>query len=178
MKRDPKSLLLMPVVVLFLLSPGQAGETKALMDDYFDTFVGTWQTTMILEEDVEGQGKKGDVVSFVGTNRKILNGNAVECAWKSGEVRGKALSILDRNEKHFRLHGADSTGMALCITYFKKDDKWHADLIVSSPDGSKSTSYSVLTVSDNGDTHTWVYTKRKKDGEKLPDETEVWHRKK
>lgn len=169
------------VVDLVMLLSGQAVHAsagKTLMDDFISTFSGTWQTTTTLEENIPGQGEKGEEVVFAGTNSPILRNNAMACDWKVGSVRGKALGVLDRDENCVVVHLADSIGMVGRIAYTKKDGKWHATFSFRSADGSEESSKAVLTISDDGDTHTWAYTQRKKNGEELPDTTEVWHREK
>lgn len=178
MEKSVTCALLMLLGMLLSTNSGSAAEKATILDEYLDAFVGVWQTTMVLEEDIAGQGKKGDSLPFVGTNRRTLKGNAAECSWECGPVRGKGLGVLDREEKCVRFLGADSTGMTLSLMYFKKDGQWNAKSAFTSPDGSKRTSSSVLTISDNGDTHTWRYTQRKKNDAVLPDQTEIWHRQK
>jgi hypothetical protein len=59
-------------------------------------------------------------------------------------------------------------------TYYRKNGKWGGKFVITTPEGEEIKIQSELTVSDNGNTHTWVTIDE--DGNEVPRSAKTWKR--
>ena len=166
-------------VIALLFAPGVcvAADDRSTWEEYGAAFVGTWRTSVKLDADLPSGEKKGDVVESKATIRWILKKKAIETVFSSGWVRGKTLEAWDPQEKCVRWSFADSTGSIGSGTCVKTGDHtWVTKGENVNGEGVSSSNTGKLTITDGGNTHSWVATDRKEGDRSLPDKTEVWRR--
>ena len=165
------------VVVLLGTGACLAGESKTMWEEYGQVFVGTWEANLTLDEDLPTGEKKGDTFKCEVTVRWIVSKKAIETDSKLGSFRGRTLDAWDPIEKCIRWHSVDSNGSIGGGTCKKVgENAWIGLEQSTSAEGVRSSNAGKLTISDGGNTHTWVTTDRKKGEQSLPDKTDVWRR--
>ena len=75
-----------------------------------------------------------------------------------GGGSGTWITVFDAGLKQIKEISSSSGGTVWSTVYFKENGKWVSLQTGSNPDGSKIEAENTLTMSDNGNTHTWTGT--------------------
>ena len=159
------------VVLLAAFSASVAfGQTSSHEDfeEWCRTEPGRWIINFTLSADRAGLGKKGETGTAYGDIRLVADGNAILGTYYGGNTTTTRLTTYNAVAKQIVVLEANSAGTMWNCIYSKEDGKWKIRAIGSTPDGRKRENNATLTISDDGDTHTWTGTRAIDDGELLP----------
>lgn len=170
-------LSLTAIAIFTVLAPALFGQDTSKED--FDTFcealTGRWVGDVKLVADWPGEGKQGDKITGYAEWRPVADGNALSLVYYGGTGSGVALLMYDAGSKTIRWAGVSSGGTLWNRVVYKKGEQWVNKLNGSLPDGKKIVGELVVTVSDDGDTHTWT-GQLTVGGEKADPVHDVWRR--
>lgn len=166
-------------ICLILVTAGVvlAAEDRSVWDELQEAFIGTWEAQVTLDADLPTGEKKGDVVEAEGTLRPILGKKALETVSRTGADHHRIWTFWHPGDKCIRWQSISSSGTIGSGTISKNaNGKWVVSDQSVTGDGVRISGTSTITITDGGNTHTWVATQRKRDGQDLPDNTTVWKR--
>lgn len=154
-----------------------AGEDLSMWEEYGDTFVGTWQAEIRIDSDLPTGEQAGAIVQGEAEIEWILDKKAIVTVWRLGTLRGQTLEFWDPAEKCIRWNAVDSSGAFGGGTGVKTGpNRWIMKTQSMSPAGVRSSSTGDVTVSESGDTQSWINTDRREADKELPNITTVWKR--
>ncbi len=157
-------------------------EAPSLVEPYIKTFAGRWVCETEADEDIEGYMKKGEIVRMVSVQTPLADRSGLQSAWhleKDGVVRGRShtIAVWDPASKSIKASGSATGGFFVTSESKKVDGKWVDRSTLVYPDAAHATATSTVTISDNGNTHSFLVTERVDcQGNPLPDRTDVWKR--
>jgi hypothetical protein len=105
----------------------------------------------------------------------VEDGNAIIGRYFGGNGSGTSITVYDAGEKRIKEIAVSSGGTVWSTVYVKEDGKWLSLQTGSNPDGSKIEAKNTLTISDDGNTHTWTGTTMIA-GKKVDELHDVWRR--
>lgn len=146
------------------------------LQEFGKDFVGRWVGESTLPADMPPQGKKGEKVAGHARARLILDGKAVECDWHVGGLSAKWVAVRDANAKQIRVYGVSSDGELWVSRMSKKGNVWIWSSTGVNGDGERLSAIEEMTISNDGNTHTYRFTKRRQGDEELPEFTATWNR--
>lgn len=147
---------------LLLAAPVLAQEAKAQessradFDDFCKAMEGRWVGDVVWIADWPGLGKKGDRVTCYCEMTITEDGNALIGKFFGGGGSGTWLTVYDAGKKQIRETSSNSGGTVFTYVYAKaKDGNLKCRMSGSNPNGDKLKGQFLVTVSDNGNTHSW-----------------------
>ena len=146
------------VVILAALASTALGQDSSQEDfaafgrDMTGRFVGDVK----LVTDWPGEGKQGDKITGYAELRPVVDGSALSLTYYGGSGSGVALIMYDAGAKKIRWIGASSGGTYWNRVVYKSGDDWISEVSGSLPDGKQLQGKLKLTISDEGNTHTWT----------------------
>ncbi|MBC8875739.1 MAG: hypothetical protein H8E44_40450 [Planctomycetes bacterium] len=148
--------------------------TREDFEDFCQIMQGRWLGEITLVTDMPGLGRAGEKPTAYVENRIIADGNAIDSVAYAGKGMAKWMTVWDAGSKQIRSLLVTSGGSTVQTVTSKKDGKWVEKRVGSKPDGSPLETKATLTISPDGDTHTWSGTTF--DGVKTEDWQNVWKR--
>jgi hypothetical protein len=149
--------------------------TRKDFDEYCQVVEGRWVGEVTLVADWPGIGEKGEVLTAYSENEIKVDGNALTGMFYGGNGAGKGITVFDAGSGQIKGLAVSSGGSAWNVVTFKKNGKWVQTSTGSNPDGTKIEGVSTLTISDDGNTHTWIGTTTI-DGKEVDKQRDVWRR--
>ena len=166
-------------VIMFaaiLGSPAFAQESsREDFQKFCEAWEGRWVGQVTWVADWPGLGKRGDKVTAYWEGRLTDDGNTMIGKFNGGTGSSTSFIFFDPADKQIKWLWVESGGRVCHTTMHSKDGKWFQKGTSVSPDGSESEYESTVTITDNGDTHTWTGSGTV-DGKKIDDQHDVWHR--
>ena len=131
---------------------------------YGEALVGEWQAEVILAQDLEGAGKKGDKVKSQGTitwgcDKRALIGQGV-----FGSVTSQGITRWDPETGQILDAGVDSLGALYQGKITREEGKWVYRGKITATSGKVLTGTDTLTIENGGNTHIHVGTDQMTDG--------------
>ncbi len=135
---------------------------------------GRWigATTLVTDSTF---GKQGEQVTTQFSSVLAADGNVLIGTFQAGQGTGTWVVTYDPGAKQIRTIWASAGGDFSAETIAKESGKWVERSEGSKADGKSWSQVQVLTISDGGDTHTWVDSGTI-DGKPYDDSTTVWKR--
>ena len=164
------------LIAMFIALPafGQKS-TRADFNEFAKTMQGRWVGDVTWITDWPGWGKKGDKITCYAENKIAEDGNAVILRFYGGSGSGTGITVFDAGSKQIKETFVSSGGTVWTTVFFKKDGKWVNIQSGSNADGSKVEAKNMLSISDNGNKHTWTGT-TKIGGKNVDELNDVWRR--
>ena len=147
------SLLLALLTVLPAFSQQS---TREDFKEYCQAMVGRWVGDVTWVADWPGVGKRGDKVTGYSDVTLLLDGHALVGRFYGGAASSAWITYYDAGAKQIRSSGSDSGGNTWSAIVAKKDGKWVSAESGSLPDGAKYEGKYTVTISENGNKHTWT----------------------
>jgi hypothetical protein len=122
---------------------------------YCKAMEGRWVGEVTWVADWPGLGKRGDTVTAYSENVIAEDGNALVQRFYGGNGSATGITAFDAGAKRIKAMWVVSGGHVGYGIIYKKGGKWHQKATGSNPDGTKTKGSSTLTVSDDGNTHSW-----------------------
>jgi hypothetical protein len=133
------------------------GTNEAEFKEYAKMMEGHWRCNVTVAKDFPGVAKKGEKKEVHAENSVAMGGHALTGKSSDGQVSAVVLSYYDREKKLIRDTFVFSSGTVISsVTIKKQDGQWVREMTIVGPDGAKTEARSVLTVSDDGNAHTWT----------------------
>jgi hypothetical protein len=155
--------------------PVAMGGTREDFQAYCKAMEGRWVGEVTWVADWEGLGERGEKVTAYSENVISEDGNALLMKFFGGKGAGSGITYFDAGSKQINTLWVSSGGHVSQVTVLRKGDKWLHKGAGSNPEGTKTTGTSTLTITDNGNTHTWRGT-GKVGEEKTDARHDVWRR--
>lgn len=149
--------------------------TREDFREFCEAIQGRWVGDVTWVADWPGFGKKGDKVTAYFEGKIAEDGHALVGRFFGGTGSGTSLIIFDAGAKQIKWIGVDSAGGVSHDIIYKDGKKWVDKSVGSKADGTKTEYLSTITISNNGNTHTWTGS-GKVGGEKVDDQHDVWRR--
>ena len=108
-----------------------------------------------LEADTLGVGKKGDNVTEYANCDVVDNGNTMICSGYTADGSNTWVVTYDAHKKQLKTTWSTSSGISASGRIYRRGEQWINPSVGCKPDGTKVTYNHVITISDQGDTHTW-----------------------
>jgi hypothetical protein len=164
------------LLVAVLASPAFPQESsREDFKEYCKLMQGRWVGDVTWVADWEGFGKRGEKVTAYSESSIAEDGNALIGRFFGGNGSGTGLVFYDAGAKQIKSVWVSSGGGTGQSIIFKKDGKWIERGSGSEPNGAKNEFTSTLSITDNGNTHTWTGSGTL-DGKKVDDQHDVWRR--
>ena len=145
------------LLVAILASSASAQKTsRDEFREFCKALEGRWLGDVKLAADRPGFGKKGEKLTAYAECSVTEDGNAMLARYFAGEGSGTWLICYDAAAKQIKSLWVTSGGIANQSTIRKRGDNWVERTTGSDPDGTKTKFVSTLTITDNGNTHTWT----------------------
>lgn len=164
--------------LLLAISASSVFAQEATREDFRDfcrAFTGRWVGDVTWVADWPGFGKKGDKVTAYSEITVTEDGKALITKFYGGNGSGTGLVAFDAGARQIRWLWVSSGGHVSHSILYKKGAQWVEKGAGSNPDGTKTEYVSMVTVSDNGNTHTWTGSGTL-GGKKVDDQHDVWRR--
>lgn len=149
--------------------------TREDFQEFCETWRGRWAGEVTWVADWPGLGKRGETVTAYWEGRVTEDGNAMIGKFYGGTGSSTSFIFFDPGAKQIKWLWVESGGRVSRSTMHKKDGKWVQEGSGTSPDGAKNEYVSTVTISDNGNTHTWTGSGTV-DGKRVDDQHDVWRR--
>lgn len=150
---------LVSFLVCMLLAALPAFAQQATREDfkeYCQAMAGRWIGEVTWVADWPGVGKRGDKVTAYSDIRLMEEGHALVGRFFGGAASSSWVAVYDAGNKQIRSSGSDSGGTSWVAIAFKKDGKWMSSESGSLPDGTKYQGEYTVTITENGNKHTWT----------------------
>lgn len=144
-------------------------------NDFCRLISGRWIGSITWAADWPGFGKRGDKVTTYFDSKMEADGSLLHGSFQGGEGTGIWLLTYDAGAKQIKGMWVTSAGTVQQLMLTKKDGKWTEHSKGNLADGRPVEGISVLTVSEDGDLHTWAGS-GKVDGKPIDDHRDVWRR--
>ena len=166
------------ILTTFIATSGLLAQTsnRADFEDYCKAFEGRWVGHVTWIADWPGYGKKGDKVTCYSELRRSADGNVLSGVYYGGNGTDLSLTYFDPGTKQIKGVAVSSGGTVWNWILFKKDGIWQWHSSASNPDGSKIEEKNTITISNDGNTHTWKGTSSTTGGDQADDLHDVWRR--
>ena len=159
-----------------LASPAYSQESsREDFRDFCKAFEGRWVGDVTWVADWAAYGKRGDKVTAYFEGKIIEDGNAFMGRFFGGTGSGTSLVMYDAGAKRIKWIWINSGGSASQDIVFRDGKNWVSKSVGCTADGTKTEYLSTITVSDDGNTHTWTGS-GKVGGKKVDDQHDVWRR--
>ena len=169
--------LLASATMLTVLASTALGQESSR--EYFEAFcrdmTGRFVGDVQLVADWPGEGEKGDKITGYAELRPVADGNALSLVYYGGTASDVALIMYDAANKRILWTGVSSGGTLWNRIIYKKGKDWMSQVTGSLADGKKIRGELTLTISDEGNTHTWT-GQLTVGGEKADPLHDVWRR--
>jgi hypothetical protein len=143
--------------------------------EYCQMRQGRWVGDVTWVTNWPGFGKKGDKVTAYFEAKMVEDGNLMTTRFFGGAGSGTGITLYDAGAKQIKTMWATSSGSMSQVVAFKKNGQWFEKGSGSLADGTKTEFTSMLTISEEGKTHTWTGGGTVGD-EKTDDQRDVWRR--
>ena len=164
------------LLMAVLASPAFAQESsREDFREFCQAMQGRWVGDVTWVADWAGFGKKGEKVTAYSENRVAEDGNALILKFFGGNGSGTSLIAFDAGAKQIKGMDVSSGGGTGHTVIYREGGKWVMKGNGSEPDGSKSEFISTLTMTENGNVHTWTGSGTL-GGKKVDDQRDVWRR--
>ncbi|MCU0960554.1 MAG: hypothetical protein MUF48_10670 [Pirellulaceae bacterium] len=164
------------ILLTILVWPSYSQEvTRKDFQEFCEVMQGRWVGDVTWVADWPGLGKQGEKVTAYSENTVAQDGNVMVTKFYGGNGSAIGLVAFDALAKHIKGMFVVSGGFVGHTTVQKVDGKWVEKGIGSTPDGTKNEWTCTLTITDEGNTHTWTGTGTL-GGEKVLDQHDVWRR--
>ena len=151
-----KAVSAFAALVLMIATPAVAQESsRADFDELCKAMQGRWVGDVVWTSDWPGLGEKGDKVRAYAEIKIIEDGNALLGRFYGGNGSGTWITAYDAASKNIRENWVTSGGTTWTKTWYKEDGKWVGILEGSNDDGSKIKAKDILTISENGNKHSY-----------------------
>lgn len=130
--------------------------SKADFDAWAAGIAGRWIGEVTWVADFPGLGKQGEKITAYSEIHAEAGGNAIVGRFYGGAGTGRWITVYDADAQQIRNVGADSGGRSWHCSIFRQGSQWKSMCTGSFGDGTKTEGDYTLTISDNGDTHTWT----------------------
>jgi hypothetical protein len=129
--------------------------TTEAFDEFCKAWKGLWVSSTTMETDTPGIGKEGDKVTEYADCDIVDNGNTMACRGYTGDGSNTWIVAYDANKRQLKTMWSTSDGLFARGTMYKEGEQWVNKAEGCKPDGTKISYHHVVTISDNGNTHTW-----------------------
>lgn len=163
------------LVMLTVLPAFGQQTTREEFKEFCQAMSGRWVGDITWIMDWPGFGKRGDKVTAYSENKVMEDGHSMLGRFYGGPGSGTSIAVYDAGAKQIRVSGADSGGTTFVAIVSKKDGKWTSVENGSHADGTKYEGRYTVTISDNGNTHTWSGS-TKISGKQADELKDVWRR--
>ena len=171
-----RTRLIMLMVLLFAASEGFAQQSSfSDFEAYVAAMEGRWIGEITWIADWPGLGDRGDKVTSYSENNIVAEGRVLMGSFYGGNGTSRLIVVFDAASGEIRQIGADSGGSASTCILSKQDGYWASKCSGSLADGTATEADVRLTISDNGNTHTWTGTITV-GGEPVDPLNDVWRR--
>ncbi len=174
-----KSALTLSLLTVSLIALPVLGQESTREDfkEFSQAMQGRWVGEVTWITDWPGVGgRKGEKATCYCEIRTTEDGNAVLGKFLGGGGSGTWLTVYEAGSKQIKETNVTSGGTVWMTTFSKlKDGTWSGIQTGSNPDGSKIEAKLTLTITDDGDTHTWTGTTMI-GGKKVDELHDVWRR--
>jgi len=170
-----KSTAILLLATLFTVPAVAQESSKADFEEFCKAMQGRWVGDVVWTNDWPGLGEKGDKVKAYAEIKIIEDGNALLGRFYGGNGSATWLTDYDAASKTIRENWVTSGGTTWTKTWYKEDGKWVGILEASNPDGSKVESKDILTISENGNKHSYSGTSTV-EGKAGDERQDVWVR--
>ena len=144
---------------LLLATPALAQESsRADFDELCVTMQGRWVGNVVWVADWPGFGKKGEKVKCYAEIKVVEDGNALLGRYYGGSGSGTWITFYDAASRKITQTGVGSGGTTRSSVYYKDNGKWIRSVEGSNPDGKKLKGDVTITISEDGNKHTWSGT--------------------
>lgn len=170
--------LIASTVALLVVAASQALAQESSPQDFRDfcrAIQGRWVGDLTWVADFPGMGKRGEKVTAYADNKMTEDGNAMISRMYAGTGSSTWFLIYDAGAKQIKTTWVTSGGTTSQSSVQRIGDKWLEKGAGSNPDGTKTAFESTLTITNNGNTHTWAGPSWL-DGKKLDEQHDVWRR--
>jgi hypothetical protein len=175
MKTAASATALLLLVTAFSAPAFASESTRKDFDDFCQAWQGRWVSDTTLVVDRPGIGQKGDKFTAYADCRVEHEGNAMICTYYGGKGSATWLVVYDAGDRRIKSLWITSGGDVAHATIYKEGDQWVQASSGSQADGTKTEVTLTITITDNGETHTWRATPADS-GQEAADEGDVWHR--
>ena len=142
--------------VLLIATPALAQESsRADFDELLKAMQGRWVGDVTWVADLPGIGKEGDKVRCYVENVVTEDGNAILSRFFGGNGSGTSIFFYDAASKEITQRIITSNGATWRRVFQKEDSNWSIVVSGSNSEGSKVKGKLFITVSDNGNKHSW-----------------------
>ena len=142
---------------------------------FCEAWKGRWVGDVTWVADWPAYGKRGDKVTAYVEINVAEDGNALTGRLFGGKGSATVVGFYDAAAKQIKWLWVNSGGAVDQALISMKDGKWTFHSTGSLADGTKTESASTVTISDNGNLHTWTGTGKVGD-KKTDDQHDVWRR--
>jgi hypothetical protein len=155
-----------------------AAASHDVPQDFLDWGVATMGHWVNAVGPFDPRGPAGEGLQLEGSSsaRWLRHENGLEGQFRFGGLRGKFVTIWDRDSNQIMQHTVNSDGGAGETIISRENDKWITRETASYPDGGHASSTDIITHSEDGKKMEHHITKRKHNGDSLPDIRFVLHR--
>ncbi len=164
--------------LLLAVSASSLFAQEVTRDDFRDfckTWEGRWVGDVTWIADWPGLGKRGDKVTAYWEGQVTEDGNAMTAKFFGGNGSSTDLIFFDPGVNQIKWLVVESGGRVGENKMYKKDGKWIQEGTGTNPDGAKIKYVGTVTITDDGNTHTWTGSATV-DGKKTDDQRDVWRR--
>lgn len=149
------------VLLIGTLLAGQVTVTETTnrvdFEKYCQSMNGRWYNNdESLAEFWPAFDKNGKGVVSYAEVRIVADGNALEGSWYAGTGSSKWIEAWDAEAKQIRKFGIVSDGTLWQETRTKQGDQWQCAVTLTRPNGDVQKFASVLSMSADGNTHTYT----------------------
>ena len=120
-------------------------------------------------------GKKENTSTYYWKGSLSEDGNAMSLTGVGPKYSARSLCYFDAAAKKIRITSVSSKGVVNQQTIHRDGKDWIRHTLQTSSDGTSREFHSVITLSNKGNTITFVIHVKNKDG-KVNKQTNVWHR--
>ena len=151
-----QALLLLVASVTVGQTEGNQTTTREDFAKYCEAMQGRWfNANETLTDFWPAFSEKGKSVVSHAEIRIVADGNALEGVWYGGTGASKWMEAWDAKTNQIRKFCVMSDGTLWQEVRFKKGDGWQCVVSLTRPNGTEEKFTSVLTMSADGDTHTY-----------------------
>jgi hypothetical protein len=146
-------------LALLLSTTALAQESsRADFDELCKAMQGRWVGNVVWVADWPGWGKKGEKVKCYVELTVTEDGNALVGRFFGGAGSSTWITVYDAASRKIMETGVSSGGTTRFAVFYKDDGKWIKSIEGSNPDGKKIKGDTTITITDNGNKHTWSGT--------------------
>jgi hypothetical protein len=149
--------------------------TRDDFKEFCQTWQGRWVGDVTWVADWPGFGKRGEKVTAYWEGKVAEDGNVLIGKFFGGKGSSTGIVFFDQGAKRIKWLWIESGGRVGKSCMYKKDGNWVQEGSAVNPDGAKSEYISTITITDDGNKHTWT-GKGTMDGKKIDDQNDVWRR--